>query len=502
MLSVSTGTGGSAVFKSIFGKYLAAFTSILIVCIGTIIFAVSSRVAVDSYNMQRGAMDVSAGSAVIVIDTYLENNGYDNIYGCFYENSDLQRLIDYSALNTNAEIFVFDEKGKLVGTTERSFADGGRRLSEAALTTVLSDVESYSISTVDGFFESNRMNDYHIGYADDKPFIVLISMRNYGNVVFTREITIVAITVGLWMFLAAMISLYVISRRTTEPLSEVIAAAKSYAKGRFDTKIEYTGQDEVAELADAINDMADSLKRIDEGRNSFLGNVSHDLRTPMTTISGFVDGILDGTIPPEQHEKYLNIISQEVKRLSRLVNTLLEVSRLESGAELKMSDFNLSETARTVLISLESKISKKNIDINFETGEDDIYVNADKDVVHRVIFNLTDNAVKFTPDNGNISITLSTVADGRKKRKARFVIRNSGEGIPADELPHVFERFYKTDRSRGLDKSGTGLGLYIAKTAIQNHGEDMYVDSVVDKYTEFGFTLPTALVEPAPRRLG
>jgi signal transduction histidine kinase len=304
------------------------------------------------------------------------------------------------------------------------------------------------------------------------------------------------------MFLAAMVSLYVISKRTTDPLSEVISAAKNYSKGRFDTKIEYDGQDEVAELAIAINDMAASLKQIDEARNSFLGNVSNDLRTPMTTISGFVDGIIDGTIPPEQHEKYLNIISQEVKRLSRLVNTLLEVSRLESGKDLRRTDFNLSETARTVLISLESKISNKNIEIEFDTGDDDIFVNADPDSIHRVIFNLMDNAVKFTPEKGNISIKLGFVADGKKNRKALFVIRNSGQGIPKEELPHVFERFYKTDRSRGLDKSGTGLGLYIAKTSIENHGETITVDSVVDSHTEFSFTLPTANVESSPRRIG
>lgn len=494
--------GGSDMFKSIFSKYLATFTVILVACITAILFAVSSRVAVDSYNMQRGSMSVSAGSAAIVIDNYLETNGYDKIYNAFSRDSGLQMLIDYSAQNTSADIFVFDKYGVLVGSTDDSFKKGVPGLSETALSTILSAEESYSISTIDGFFNSNRMNDYHVSYVKEDPFIVLISMSNYGSVVFTREITIVAITVALWMFLAAMVSLYVISRRTTEPLSEIIAAAKSYSKGRFDTKIEYTGQDEVAELADAINEMAVSLKHIDEVRNSFLGNVSHDLRTPMTTISGFVDGILDGTIPPEKHEKYLNIISQEVKRLSRLVNTLLEVSRLESGTDLKMSDFNLSETARTVLISLESKISKKNIDISFETGDDDIYVNADKDVIHRVIFNLMDNAVKFTSEKGNISISVSTVADGRKKRKAQFVIRNTGEGIPKEELPHVFDRFYKTDRSRGLDKSGTGLGLYIAKTSILNHGEDIYVDSVEHEYTEFRFTLPTAVVEPAPRRLG
>ena len=173
---------------------------------------------------------------------------------------------------------------------------------------------------------------------------------------------------------------------------------------------------------------------------------------------------------------------------------------MESGTDLKPIDFNLSETARTVLISLESKISKKEIDIEFDSGENDIYVNADPDAIHRVIFNLMDNAVKFTAEKGIISVKLSFVADKRKKRKALFVIRNTGVGIPKDELPHVFDRFYKTDRSRGLDKSGTGLGLYIAKTAIVNHGEEIYVDSVEGEYTEFRFTLPPALVEIAPRR--
>ncbi len=487
-------------FKSIFSKYLATFTVILLACITAILFAVSSRISADSYNIQRDTMNASAGSTALVIDTYLENSGYDAIYEAFYYSSDLQRMIDYTASNSKAEIYVFDKEGLLVGTTDKEYTQGEVSLSERAFNTMLSTSESYSISTVEDFFKSNRMNSYHVFYSEGQPFVLLISMSNYSSVIFTKEIVIVAITVALWMFLAAMLSLYVISRRTTEPLTEIISAAKDYAKGRFDTKIEYTGQDEVAELAAAINDMAVSLKHIDEVRNSFLGNVSHDLRTPMTTISGFVDGILDGTIPPEKHEQYLNIISQEVKRLSRLVNTLLEVSRLESGTDLKPIDFNLSETARTVLISLESKISKKDIDIEFDTGNDDIYVNADPDVIHRVIFNLMDNAVKFTPEKGKISIRLSFVSDKRKKRKAQFVIRNSGEGIGRDELLHVFDRFYKTDRSRGLDKSGTGLGLYIAKTAIVNHGEEIFVDSVQGEYTEFRFTLPPAIVEIAPRR--
>ncbi len=486
-------------FKSIFGKYLTAFTVILVSCIAAILLAVTSRIAGDSYTMQRETMKSASGSTSLVVQAYLDSAGYDQIYTAFSPNSDLQVLVDYTATSSNSDIYIFDSEGLLVGTSDEKYQDGEHRLSGMACNTIFSTDDSYALSTIDGFFATNHLNSYTVSRIYDEKMLVLVSMDNYSSVIFSKDIIIVAITVALWVFLAAMISLYVISRRTTEPLSEIISAAKSYAKGRFDQKITVVGQDEVAELASAINDMAVSLKHIDEVRNSFLGNVSHDLRTPMTTIAGFVDGILDGTIPPEKHEKYLNIISQEVRRLSRLVNTLLEVSRLESGTDLKPSDFNLSETARSVLISLESKISKKNIDIDFDTGEFDVYANADPDSIYRVIFNLMDNAVKFTPESGKISIKLGVVSD-KRVRKAEFVIRNTGEGIPKEELPHVFERFYKTDRSRGLDKSGTGLGLYIAKTSIQNHGEDLTVDSVSGEYTEFRFTLPMAIVEVVSRR--
>lgn len=488
-------------FKSIFSKYLTTFTIILICCILVILLAVSSRISNESYTIQRDTMNASAGSTAMVLETYLNEHGYNAIYNAFGEGSYASKFVDYFAESARAEIYIFDCNGTLVASSDNEYVVSQTKLSETAYSTMVRSNNSYALSSIDGLFESNRFNSYRVSASQGKNFIVLVSMRDYVSVVFSRDIVIVTITVSLWVFLAAMISLYVISRRTTKPLSQIVSAAKSYSKGRFDQKIEVAGQDEVAELAAAINNMAESLKQIEEERNHFLGNVSHDLRTPMTTISGFVDGILDGTIPPEKHDYYLNIISGEVKRLSRLVNSLLEVSRLESGSDLKPVDFNLSETARTVLISLESKISNKNIDIEFNTDEDDVFVNADKDSIHRVVFNLMDNAVKFTPEKGKISIGVSAVSDNKKNKKAMFVIRNTGEGIPKEELPHIFDRFYKTDRSRGLDKSGTGLGLYIAKSSIINHGEDIFVDSVVGEYTEFRFMLPIAIVEPAPRRL-
>ncbi len=466
-----------------------------------ILLAVSSRVSKENYAVRRESMNTSAGSTALIVESYLTENGYNNLYTVFSKEDSFQMLIEYFATSSKSELYVFDTNGLLVGTSDELYEKGKQALSESARHTMLTTNDSFAVGTVDGFFDETRLNEYYVVSVGNENVIVLVSMASFGGAVFSTEIFIAATTVALWVFLAAMISLYIVSRRTTKPLSQIVTAAKSYAKGRFDQRIEVVGQDEVAELAEAINDMAASLKHLEEERNSFLGNVSHDLRTPMTTIAGFVEGILDGTIPPEKHEYYLNIISQEVRRLSRLVNTLLEVSRMESGADLKPSDFNLSETARTVLISLESKISKKNIDIDFDTGEDDIYVNADPDSIHRVIFNLMDNAVKFTHENGSISINISTVSDGKKHRKALFVIRNTGDGIPREELPHIFDRFYKTDRSRGLDKSGTGLGLYIAKTSILNHGEDLTVDSVVGEYTEFRFTLPTSLIEVMPRRM-
>ena len=491
-------------FKSIFSKYLATFTVILVCCITTILLAVSSRISHESYMVQKETMDASAGSTAHIVGNYIEENGYDNIYSAFLDKeTGFQGFLEYTSDTSRAEIYLFDYRGVLISTSDDKMLHGSRKayLSEKARNVMSAGSGNYTISTVEGLFPSNHFNSYKVAFSDGRPLYVISSRTDYTGLVFNRDIVIVTVTVALWVFLAAMLSLYVVSRRTTEPLSQIISAAKSYSKGRFNQKIEVTGQDEVAELAEAINNMATSLKQIDDERNAFIGNVSHDLRTPMTTISGFVDGILDGTIPPEKHGYYLNVISQEVRRLSRLVNTLLEVSRLESGTDLKMTDFNLSETARTVLISLESKISKKDIDIDFINPEDDVFVNADKDSIHRVIFNLMDNAVKFTPIKGKITITVATVADSKKTEKALFVIRNTGEGIPKEELPHIFDRFYKTDRSRGLDKSGTGLGLYIAKTSVADHDEDLTVTSVEGEYTEFRFNLSLATVTPRAKKI-
>ena len=291
-----------------------------------------------------------------------------------------------------------------------------------------------------------------------------------------------------------MIIIFLISRRITDSIKTLCSVAREYAQGRFNIRIKVNGQDEITELSRAFNNMASGLAQLEENRNTFIANVSHDLRTPMTTISGFVDGILDGTIPPEEQQRYLQTISSEVRRLSRLVNTLLEISRLESGKGMKTLDFNVTETARQILISLMGKIDSKGLEVEFEGGDDDVFVLADPDTIHQVLYNLLDNAIKFTQEKGTISISITS-----KGKKALIKVRNTGEGIPEEELSHIFERFYKSDRSRGLDKTGTGLGLYIVKTILEKHGEEISVESVVGSYTEFRFGLSLSAGRPRPK---
>ena len=227
-------------------------------------------------------------------------------------------------------------------------------------------------------------------------------------------------------------------------------------------------------------------------RRSFVANVSHELRTPMTSIAGFVDGILDGTIPREEQSKYLRIVSDEVKRLSRLVRSMLNLSRIEAG-ELKINStqFNVVETICQTVFSFEQAIEQKQLDIR-GLDTDKVMVEADADLVHQVVYNLTENAVKFVNPGGYLEFSFH-VEGGM----TYVGIKNSGEGLSKEEIPKVFDRFYKTDRSRGIDKNGVGLGLYIVRSIITLHGGDIIVRSVQGEYTEFVFSVPAVRVKGA-----
>ena len=307
--------------------------------------------------------------------------------------------------------------------------------------------------------------------------------REDGLVAIARQ---AVINSSVWVMLAAVIAAYFITERIVHPLRTMTGAAKSFGKGDFSARVVVAGKDEVAELGRAFNNMAESLEGLEKMRNAFLANVSHDLRTPMTTISGFIDGITSGAIPPEKHEYYLNVIQSEIHRLSRLVSQILDVSRLESGErKFTYTDFDIAEMARVILISFEQKIEAKRLDVAFEADSDEIAVNADKDAIYQVLYNLCHNAIKFSREGGKFIIKITREAP----KKVRVSVFDEGQSISDEDLKLVFDRFYKTDKSRGLDKNGVGLGLYISKTIVEAHGEKIYASSREGDGAEFVFTL-------------
>lgn len=311
------------------------------------------------------------------------------------------------------------------------------------------------------------------------------------NVLSSWEKTLSLVSfVCLGVFVIALAVSYVSSKKLAQPLDEIAAASRKFAMGDFTARVrQYEGPEyEIGALIDSFNKMADSLEKAEDRRSEFIANISHELRTPMTTISGFADGLLDGTIPQEEQKKYLTTISEETKRLARLVREMLDMSRMRSKAAepANRTVFDMTELVLQVLLSFESRAMEKSLDVDPQFPDNHLLVSAEKDAITRVIYNLLDNAVKFAREESCIVLKLY-----KNEGKVYFSVKDEGETIPPDDLPFIFDRFHKSDRSRSLDKNGVGLGLYLVKTIINSHGEDIAVTSR-DGFTEFVFTLPLA----------
>ena len=284
-----------------------------------------------------------------------------------------------------------------------------------------------------------------------------------------------------------LIALFIITKEITEPIRELEKMTKQMAAGNFKVKIQSRSNDEVGELVNSYNAMAEALGNLDMMRNDFIASISHELRTPMTSIGGFIDGILDGVIPAEKQEHYLQIVKEEIARMNALVNDLLNMARLQSGkVELDLLPCSLEELLRNTALKLKPIIDEKEIQIVFDIKTKNCEVLVDKPSIERVLINLIQNAVKFTNPGG--TVTLHSEPDG--KNKVRITVEDTGSGIAKEEIPFIFEKFYKTDKSRGLDKKGTGLGLAIVKNILSAHGQEIHVESTVGKGSRFIFTLP------------
>lgn len=291
------------------------------------------------------------------------------------------------------------------------------------------------------------------------------------------------------VMMAAILSFIIsaiFSQRLAKPIRELTEAARKMTSGDFSQRVSTDTRGEMYVLASTFNSMSEAIKEMDDSQSAFISDVSHELRTPMTIISGFVEGVLDGTIPESEHRKYLEVVLSEIKRLNRLVNDLLEMSRLKSGKiEYKMVPFDINESIRKVIISFDKRLSEKNINLKVDFAHDSSFVMGSQDSIYRVITNVMDNAVKFTPDGGEIIISSKTEGG-----KAVISVQNSGSGLSEKELSHIWDRFYQTDKSRSsASNRGAGLGLYIVKNIMSAHNSDIRAESEEGSWTRFTFEL-------------
>ena len=369
--------------------------------------------------------------------------------------------------------------------TENNCEHSGTQINVDSINSIISDKRN-TISTLDFYINPHYAEAKAIESDGEKSGYIVAtdSIDEARNLM--KRIAHIYVLSAIVPLLLMFIALSVMTYRLTKPLRLMSEAARAMARGDFSRRIPVTRDDEIGQLAVSFNQMTNSLARLEEVRKNFIANVSHELKTPMTTIGGFIDGIIDGTITPDKQQYYLNIVHDEIKRLSRMVESMLSISRLESKeAELKCETFDFKEQLLQVVISQEQRIEQKSINISGLDSLPDITINADKDLIYRVVYNLVDNAIKFTNEGGNISFKI-----GCDSKNLTFRIENTGRGIPQSELPYVFERFYKVDKSRSANKESTGLGLYIVKTIIKNHGGVISVTSVENKFTAFEFTIP------------
>jgi signal transduction histidine kinase len=290
---------------------------------------------------------------------------------------------------------------------------------------------------------------------------------------------------ALLSLLVGAVLAFFLARSQTRPLREIQSAVQEFTKGDLTRRVTLNCGGELEELGDAINRMAAELNRMEDSRRSFVANVSHELRSPLTSMRGYVQAMLDGTIPPEDSQKYLGVVMDETTRLTDLVRDLLDLSRLESGKfPLNVAPFDLNELIRRTLISFEGRIDQKRIEVEVELADDPLTVMGDTSRIAQVVTNIVDNAVKFMPDDGTGRLGITTAREGRG---VRTVIRNNGPAIAENDLPYIFERFYKADKAH-TSGGGTGLGLSICQRIMHQHGSEITVTSVPGD-TAFAFVL-------------
>ena len=475
--------------KTMFGRQFL-LTAACILC-SILILGASFRVFIQKY-VQSESQKSLYQSAEAVAELA---SAYESI-GDLENNWEFHINLSFAAEAAGTDTVICDETGVVIlcSCSEFRCEHLGLQEPQAFVDQVIQEGKTADAGILQGLYDDSRsvVSIPIISQADGVASGIVIASTGQTQVVgVIRQMTDIFLMTGAVVLLLAVIACSALMRRTSQPLKDLAGAARRFGHGNLDARVELDEHNpaEIEELAVAFNNMADSLEKSEQQRKEFIANVSHELKTPMTTIAGCMDGMLDGTIPPEQHRHYMQIVSDEVRRLSRMVRGMLDISRLQDQTipEEKKTVFDLCEAAGQVLVSFEQKITQKQLDVQVDMPDEATYTLADADSITQVIYNLMDNAVKFCQQGGTLGLKIQP-----EDKKIFVSVSNTGLTIPENELSRIFDRFHKTDKSRSIDRDGVGLGLYIVKTIICSHGEDISVTSR-DGLTVFTFSLPVVV---------
>ena len=472
--------------KTTFSRTLS--TTVIILLMALILVGTSFQALVKDYLTESTFSELEKNSEVIssLASAYHSDNMLD--VREFMVNLDIAGQV------SGADVAIFSKDGRLILCSDAITGCGhqGLRLDRSYLDQVVSQGTQTATGLIRELYPESR-------YIVSSPITHMVTGENLGLVIVSRpmdtttevlnRISNIFMVVSMLVVTLSVIVISIIIGRQSDPLKQMARVARSFGHGDLDARVKLAGDypEEVEDLALAFNNMAQELQKSEYQRKEFVANVSHELKTPMTTSSGYVDGILDGTIPQTRHRYYLQIVSDETKRLSRLVRSMLDISRLQDGGGIpddKKTHFDMEEAMGQVLITFEKKITDKDLEVDVDMPGHPVYTHACQDQVTQVIYNLIDNAVKFCPQGGTLGLKIKQGGG-----KVYVSVANSGQTIPQEELPLVFDRFHKLDKSRSQNRDGWGLGLYIVKTIVSSHGENISVTSR-DGKTEFTFTMP------------
>lgn len=474
--------------KSFFSKFYYVCTTFLIISvlvIGASLLVYANRLyQYEKRNKLDNVSKVVIDKISTGYESYVDINSYQT-----------QVELEEKHIGYSVRLYIFDSNGNFIIGTESDDTENSKIksaiFSKSFLERQKDDSVYFKIGYLNGItseLSACRIQKFTVSRPhDDKP-------KSYYLIATTSAVDVNSFSRNMFIYfgiIAAIITLItsvlfiITAKKVVRPFVKMSEKAETFIKGDYSLRLPVDDTEEFSRLALSFNEMANTIEKYETTHKNFIANISHELRTPMTTIGGFVDGILDGTIPKEEENHYLRLVSEEIRRLSRLVKTMLNISKFEANEmEINYENVNITDLIINTILMFEKKISEKNVNVE---GLDcpKITISADKDLLSQLFYNIIENAVKFVNEYGIITFNIS-----QTDKYAVVSLKNTGEGLSEDEIPKIFKRFYKTDESRSIDASGIGLGLSIVRSIINLHNGTITVKSIKDEYTEFIIELP------------